>query len=88
MCLLLLSIDLCGNIVLLPPNIYFFQSPTTTTKLTITVRLSLQLFLEPAVVEYHYRFGALTDSDRTTGSDRWTIITSSWLEPAVINMVL
>ena len=59
----------------------------TTTELAITARL-LSVVLEPTMIEYHCRFVALTSSDRTTDSYRWTITAGSWLQPAVIGMVV
>ena len=66
-------------------------SPATAIEMAIIVGPSVPVMLELAVIEYHYRFMASTNSDSTTrsdrwtiGSDRWTIIAGSWLQPTVI----
>ena len=42
----------------------------------------------PSLQKYDCRFVALTDSDGTTDSNRWTFSVGSWLQVAVIANLL
>ena len=41
-----------------------------------------------ALLTFTTGFFTSTDTDNTTNSDRWTITTGSWREPAVIDMII
>ena len=53
-------------------------SPATAIEMAIIVGPSVPVMLELAVIEYHYQFMASTNSDSTTGSDRWTVGSDRW----------